>query len=157
VAKAISAAHSGGVIHCDLTPANILRSGDGQITVCDFGMARYASSPDEIPGGGTASFLSPEQISDAFGAITERSDVYGLGGLLFALLTGIPPMQGRDLPEILSNVLSAKIPPLVSQLGIDCSPELDTVIHRCLQKDPASRFVSADEVASALESVKSRE
>ena len=156
VAKAISAAHSGGVIHCDLTPANILRSGDGQITVCDFGMARYASSPDEIPGGGTASFLSPEQISDAFGAITERSDVYGLGGLLFALLTGIPPMQGRDLPEILSNVLSAKMPPLVSQLGIDCSPELDTVIHRCLQKDPASRFVSADEVASALESVKSR-
>ncbi len=151
VAKAISAAHSGGVIHCDLTPTNILRRDDGHIIVCDFGMARYASSSDEIPHGGTAGFLCPEQISDAFGVVAERSDVYGLGGLLYALLTGTPPQQGRDLPETLSNVLSSRPPLPVSRPGTHCSPLLESVIQRCLQKEPTDRFASAGEVAAALE------
>ncbi len=151
VAKAISAAHSSGIVHCDLTPANILRGEDGRVTVCDFGMARYASIPDEIPNGGTAGFLCPEQISDAYGMITERSDVYGLGGLLYALLTGVPPMQGRDLPETLSNVISSRQPMPLMQQGIHCTLALESVIQRCLQKDPADRFASADEVAAALE------
>lgn len=150
VAVAISAAHTGGVIHCDLTPTNILRRDDGHITVCDFGMARYGAGPEDIPRGGTAGFLCPEQISDAFGPVTEKSDVYGLGGLLYALLTGTPPMQGRDLPDTLSNVLSMRQPVLPSQRGAESSPELDQVILRCLEKEPAHRFAAASDLAIAL-------
>jgi len=150
VATAVAVAHAGGVLHCDLKPANVLMRDDGQIVLCDFGLARHVMDPDDVPRGGTAGFLSPEQISDAFGSVTEKSDVYGLGGLLYALLTGSPPMSGQDLPEILSNVLSSASPQSPSRLGAQSSPELDAIALRCLQKEPSRRFDTASDVATAL-------
>ena len=150
VAEAIAIAHAGGVLHCDLKPANVLMRDDGQIILCDFGLARHAADPEEVPRGGTAGFLCPEQISDAFGAVTEKSDVYGLGGLLYALLAGHPPMSGRDLPETLANVLAMSQPQAPSHAGVSSSTELDAIALRCLQKEPDQRYQAARDVVAAL-------
>lgn len=154
VAEAISASHEVGVLHCDLKPSNVMLRHDGRVTLCDFGLARYAVDPEEVPRGGTAGFLCPEQISDAFGPITTRSDVYGLGALLYCLLTGRAPMSGRDLPETMGNVLSATVPVAPGQLGACSSPELDAIVLQCLAKAPDRRFGSAREVANALGNLK---
>jgi serine/threonine protein kinase len=150
VAVAVSAAHSKGILHGDLKPANVMLREDGTIVLCDFGLARHATDPDDVPRGGTAGFLAPEQISDAFGPVTERSDVYGLGGLFYALLTGHPPMVGRDLPETLSRILSRATADPPSAHSSICFAELDCLVLRCLAKEPSERFCSAEEVSNAL-------
>jgi DNA-directed RNA polymerase specialized sigma24 family protein len=150
VAEALSAAHDVGVLHCDLKPSNVMLRDHGRVVLCDFGLARHAIDPEEVPRGGTAGFLCPEQISDAFGPITAKSDVYGLGALLYCLLTGRAPMYGRDLPETMGNVLSATMPVSPSQLGERSSAELDALVLRCLAKVPDERFDSVRDVADAL-------
>lgn len=150
VAQAVAQANRQGVIHGDLKPANVLRREDGHLVLCDFGLARFTTDPEDVPRGGTAGFLCPEQISDEFGPSTAQADVYGLGGLLYALLTGRPPMQGRDLPDTLARVLSLSGPEPPSKWRADIPPELDAIVIRCLQKEPHQRFASADEVASGL-------
>jgi tRNA A-37 threonylcarbamoyl transferase component Bud32/DNA-directed RNA polymerase specialized sigma24 family protein len=116
-ADAIAYAHTMGVIHCDLKPSNLLLGGDGHVLVSDFGLARSPAGGD-APRGGTAGFMAPEQ-SDPEGEVSPRTDVYGLGAVLRALL-----------PER--------------------SPEVDALCQRCLAPDPAARFASAAELASAL-------
>jgi serine/threonine protein kinase len=150
VAGAVAVAHAAGVLHCDLKPANVLMRQDGQVVLCDFGLARHATDPEDVPRGGTAGFLCPEQISDAFGPMTARSDVYGLGGLLYALLTGRPPMTGRDLPETLANVLSAAAPEAPRRLGAISTATLDAITLRCLEKDPNRRYANAHYVEAQL-------
>ena len=150
VAVALSTAHDAGVLHCDLKPTNVMLRSDCSAVLCDFGLARHASDPEEVPRGGTAGFLCPEQISDTFGPISVKSDVYGFGALLYGLLTGRPPMSGRDLPETMGNVLSATLPLAPSQLAANSSPELDLIVLRCLAKVPDQRFDSIREVANAL-------
>lgn len=152
-AEGVGAAHALGILHCDLKPTNVLRSDDGQVVLCDFGLARHLTDPEDVPRGGTAGFLCPEQISDAFGPVTERSDVYGLGGLLYALLTGSPPMTGRDLPETLANVLSSRGPTSPLQAGATTSDELNTVVLQALEKEPSQRHASVREFADALAAV----
>lgn len=153
VSRAIVAAHAAGVLHCDLKPANVMLRNDGRVILGDFGLARYATDPGDVPRGGTAGFLCPEQISDAFGAISVKSDVYGLGALLYALLTDVPPMTGRDLPETFANVLSARGPRSPMALGAPSTNALDAIVMRCLQKEPGLRFDSASDVMRALESL----
>lgn len=154
VALAVRAAHAKQILHGDLKPANVLMKEDGQIVLCDFGLARHATDPGDVPRGGTAGYLAPEQVSDAFGSITVQTDVYGLGAILFALLVGHPPMAGRDLPETLANVLSASAPKPVSSLGIAAPEGLDTFLLRCLQKEPSERFASVDELLHALGTIR---
>ena len=153
VAAAVSTAHSRGILHGDIKPGNVLIGVDGRVVLCDFGFARYASAPEDVPRGGTAGFLAPEQISDQFGPITERTDVYGLGGLLYALLTGRAPMTGRDLPETLASVLSSEPPPRPSARSTRSSAELDDLVLRCLAKEPSQRPPNADQVAKMLRSL----
>ena len=150
IAAALTIVHSQNIVHGDLKPSNILIRDDGRITLCDFGLSRYVTDPDDTPRGGTAGFLAPEQISDAFGAISPLTDVYGLGGLFFAMLTGHPPMKGRDLPEIMANVLSPSLPEAPTRQGDVFSKELDTLILRCLEKDPHRRFPSMRDLLMGL-------
>jgi serine/threonine protein kinase len=150
VAEAVAAAHRQGVWHGDLKPSNVLRHADGRVILCDFGLARWAQDPGDVPRGGTAGFLCPESISDAWGPLSERSDVYGLGGLLYALLTGRPPMSGRDLPETLANVLAPGGPAPPSASRADVTPDLDDLVLHCLRKDPTERPASAAEVVQRL-------
>lgn len=150
VASAVAAAHAAGVLHGDLTPANVLRRRDGTFILTDFGFARSLNNPAPARPGGTPGFLAPEQISEAFGPVSERTDVYGLGGLVYSLLTGTPPMTGEDLPEILANVISSRppAPPRAAAAGIP--PELDRLMLCCLSKEPSERPSSAKEVEQRL-------
>ena len=116
-AEAIEYAHRMGVIHCDLKPSNLLLGSDGHLRVSDFGLARSLADGDAAHGG-TVGFMAPEQF-DVEGAISPRTDVYGLGAVLRDLLPERPP-------------------------------EVDALCRRCLAQDPAARFASAAELASAL-------
>ena len=98
---ALAHAHERRIIHCDLKPANLLRDSDGHIWVTDFGLARSLSeqTPWTAEVEGTAPFMAPEQASRCWGPFDERTVIYGLGAVLFTLLTGRPLMGRRRLPE----------------------------------------------------------
>lgn len=153
VASAIACACEAGIIHGDLTPRNVLRANDGRFILTDFGFAHWFQSSGRPQLGGTAGFLAPEQISDAFGPLSPRTDVYGFGGLLYALCTGSPPMAGRDIPETLARVLSSKPPVPIKSLVTDLPVELDRLIQGCLSKEPHERPATVHQVRTALEAI----
>lgn len=152
---AVHAAHVAGVVHGDVKPANILVTRRGAPVLCDFGFgarwdATTGSCHEASTDGGTAGFLAPEQISDAFGPLTPLTDVYGLGATIYALLTGEPPFWGQDVGETLARTLSSDraVPP--SSRARDVPTGLDDIVLRALGKEPAERFGSAEVMATAL-------
>jgi RNA polymerase sigma factor (sigma-70 family) len=150
--RAIEHAHERGVIHCDLKPANLLLDADGGIRVADFGFARSLAgdTPWAAEVEGTAPFMAPEQVSRSWGRIDPRTDVYGLGAVLFALLTGRPPHIDRPLPVILADVVSATPVIPAASLRPDLSQGIDEVCRKCLYKAPQGRYQTVREVRSAL-------
>lgn len=149
---ALGHAHERGIVHCDLKPANLLLDECGRIRVTDFGLAR--SLAEEMPWAaeveGTVPFMAPEQASRCWGPIDARTDVYGVGAVLFTLLTGRPPFVGRRLPDVLAEVISAT--PVVSPacLRPGLSERVDALCRKCLAKRPEARFQTVQEVRSAL-------
>jgi len=145
---ALEHAHARGIIHCDLKPANLLLHGNGSIRVTDFGFARGLSERAPWTGEleGTAPFMAPEQASRCWGPIDVRTDVYGLGAVLYALLTGRPPWVGRRLPDILAQVISAApiVPP--SSLRPDLPEPVSDLCRKCLSKAPGDRYRTLEEV-----------
>ena len=150
VASGLIAAHAAGVWHCDLKPGNVLLDVNGHARLADFGLARWGSD-DDSPRGGTAGFLAPEQINLGFGAISERTDVYGLGGLLYALLAGRPPCEGSDLPETIVQVLSQE--PVVDLQVYGIPETVSRVVMRALCKRSEERWPDVATLATELERV----
>jgi DNA-directed RNA polymerase specialized sigma24 family protein/predicted Ser/Thr protein kinase len=151
VAETVAAAHRSGVLHCDLKPSNVIRELDGRVVLTDFGFARRLADPVWVPAvGGTAGFLAPEQVSDVFGLAGPHTDVYGLGAILYVLLTGRPPTIGCDAAETLARVISSEAPPAASRLQATVPATIDRVIARCLAKEPYERYDSATSVAREL-------
>ena len=153
VATAIGYAHGAGVIHCDLKPANLLLSMDGHVVVTDFGFAQA----HEVLGrsasciAGTPAFMAPEQIDAAWGHVGPQTDIYGLGAVLFFLLTGSPPVVGIRMSEIFEQVTSASEIQVVIDLRPDVPSWLADVCHRCLRKRSSERFQSTEAVITALQ------
>jgi serine/threonine protein kinase/WD40 repeat protein len=170
LARALSAAHAAGVVHRDLTPANILftvsehaapkptRLDAGLPKVSDFGLAKSLSgegSPDTaartLPGDvfGTPSYMSPEQAAGRNSDVGPASDIYALGAILYELLTGRPPFRGVTTVETLQLVITAEpVSPARLQPGIP--RDLETICLKCLQKLPAERYASAADLAADL-------
>ncbi len=148
VASALAAAHRKGVIHGDVKPANILVTDDGRLKLMDFGMARLASHDSgSTPLLGTPAYWCPEQIvgkpQDA------RSDLFSLGVVLYEMVTGQRPFDADSLQGICSRVLSSTpLPP--SQANPSVPTGFDAVIARCLAKDPAARYATAESLAEDL-------
>ena len=151
--SALEHAHSRGVIHCDLKPANLLIDENGSIRVTDFGLARSLSgeTPWAAEVEGTGPFMAPEQISRAWGAIDTRTDVYGAGAVLFTLLTGRPPWIGRRLPDILADVTSATPVIAPGQIRPELPESLSDLCRKCQNAEaPNDRYSTLGDVRSAL-------
>ncbi|HVU87029.1 MAG TPA: protein kinase [Pirellulales bacterium] len=149
-AVALEYAHQRNIIHCDLKPRNILLSNDDRVVVTDFGLARTSNSElfgDEYIAG-TPAFMAPEQVEPSWGPLAARTDVYGLGAVLYSLLTGRPPHEGAAV-EVLAAIASGQTPTFPAH----SRPELVEICRRCLAADPADRYPTALSVAEALSGV----
>jgi serine/threonine-protein kinase len=154
IAKAIAYAHSRGVIHRDLKPSNILVDLDGQLKVTDFGLAKRVQGDSGLTATGqilgTPGYMPPEQAADSSKQVDEQSDLYSLGAVLFALLTGRPPFQAASPMDTLLLVLDQEpIPP--RRLNSRIPADLESICLKCLQKDPRLRYESVDDLTQDLQ------
>ncbi len=152
VAAAIAYAHHAGVIHCDLKPANLLLAEDGHVVLTDFG---FAQTHEALKSGatciaGTPAFMAPEQVDPAWGSVGPQTDIYGLGAVLYFLLTGSSPVVGNHLSDIFEQVTSTTETPSVTTHRPDVPSWLADFCQRCLRKRASERFQNAEAVIAAL-------
>jgi len=148
-AKALHYAHSRGVIHRDIKPSNILYTQEGDVRIIDFGIALVADSEmSRIEGiAGSPSYMSPEQVQGK--ELTNRSDLYSLGAVMYELLTGARPFRGGNLAKLMHQIVYATPPP-IHTVRREVPEELEEVVAIALQKDPDKRFRSGLDFAAAL-------
>jgi tetratricopeptide (TPR) repeat protein len=156
LAGAMAHVHARGILHRDLKPDNVfLRRPGGQPVIVDFGLARDASRERErltVTGQllGTPAYMAPEQANGDKHLVSPQTDVYALGAVLFAALTGMAPFKGASIIHTLSRVLDeAPTPPSKLEPAVD--PELEQICLRCLEKEPDARFASAADLQAALQ------
>ncbi|GAA4432227.1 protein kinase domain-containing protein [Bremerella cremea] len=151
VAIAVRAAHQAQIIHADLKPSNALVSRSGGIHITDFGLATLRSQGSHaiLPRGGTLAYLAPEQLDDA--PLDFCADIYGIGGLLFTLLTGRPPRVGTTA-EITQQLKSSQplTWPQTTSSGETIPPDVLRFLQTCLAFAPDERFASVDHLLAAL-------
>jgi serine/threonine-protein kinase len=154
---ALAEVHAAEMVHRDLKPGNLfiarLPDGAPSVKIVDFGISKYigGSARDGATTSaqvlGSPFYMSPEQMRAE--AVDERSDIWGLGAILFEMLTGRPPFIGDTLPEVYSAVLNQAPPPVDTwRPGVPAG--LDDIVHRCLEKNPAQRFCDVADLAEAL-------
>jgi tetratricopeptide (TPR) repeat protein len=158
IARGVAAAHEKGIVHRDLKPANILMSSTGEPKVGDFGMAHLMDSQMELTKTGVALgtplYMAPEQVRGKAQGITPSTDVYGLGAILYELLSGRPPHVADSLVDLYVKIASEEpIPP--RKLDPKIPPELEAIALKALDKEPARRYgtaaLFADDLARFLE------
>jgi serine/threonine protein kinase len=157
IARAVQHAHERGVLHRDLKPSNVLIDELGEPHLTDFGLAKILqTAPDEhqplptAPGDlpGTAPYMPPEQVSG--GEATRAWDIYGLGALLYELLTGRPPFGGHTPLETFKQITEHR-PTRLRWVNPAVPANLETICFKCLEKDPRHRYGAAAAVAEDLE------
>ncbi len=154
VARAIHHAHQKGVLHRDLKPANVLIDNQDHIHVTDFGLAKHLDSDSSVTGSGAAvgtpHYMAPEQAGGHSDRATRQSDVYSLGAILFACVTGRPPIVADTVVQTLMDVIH-KPPPRVRSICPSAPADLETIVDKCLEKNPAKRYQSAERLADELD------
>jgi TRAP transporter TAXI family solute receptor len=154
IALAIAYAHSQGIVHRDLKPANVLINEKDEVVITDFGLAKIIDSDGGLTQSGTAlgtpSYMSPEQADGDTAAQGQTTDVYSIGAILFALLTGKPPFQGATAVQTIMDVIHKPAPDTVL-LRPDVPLDLDTIVAKCLDKKPTNRYPTAVALAEELD------
>jgi len=169
ISRGVHHAHQRQILHRDLKPSNILlhleADGSKRAHVVDFGLAKPFHAAEQTPGNtmepgdvsfaygsliGTASYMSPEQARGE--PATTQSDVYGLGSIMYALLTGQPPLRGATLEETIELVRNPGVMPQApGRIFPDVDPTLEAICLKCLEYDPANRYAAAEGLALDLE------
>src|SRR5438874_4457991 len=154
VARTIHYAHERGILHRDIKPGNILLDAKGEPHLTDFGLARLVETESTVTRTmevlGTPSYMAPEQAGGNNTKLTSATDVYGLGAVLYQLLTGQPPFAGGTTYETIRLLLDTEPrPPRLLNPKID--RDLSTICLKCLEKDPRRRYSSALSLAEDLE------
>ncbi|MBI3185325.1 MAG: serine/threonine protein kinase [Myxococcales bacterium] len=160
LASVVKAAHAQGVIHRDIKPSNILLTNDGVVKLVDFGIAKVKEAVDKTEitrtgsVAGTVHYMAPEQVVDSK-SVDERADLYSIGAVLYQAIAGSPPFDGGTAMEVALKHLREPVPtPSTRRVGVP--PLLERTVMRCLEKDRAARFQSADELLFALQRAQER-
>lgn len=158
VCEGLAEAHAAALVHRDIKPANLFLAmrpdGRHSVKIIDFGIAKHRVRADNPaltnPGKSLGSpwYMSPEQMLTP-ASVDERADIWSLGVLLFELLTDRLPFDGESVPQVCAAVLAAA-PPRPRDFRADVAPELEAIVLRCLEKEPAQRFRSVNDLADAL-------
>jgi serine/threonine protein kinase/tetratricopeptide (TPR) repeat protein len=154
VARALQYAHEQGILHRDLKPGNILLDARGEPMVSDFGLAKWLEPTGRLTRTpsifGTPGYIAPEQVNGSDGKLTAAADVYGLGAVLFDLLSGRPPFTGEHALKTIQQA-AEKPAPKLRTLAPGLDRDLETICAKCLERDPLARYRSAGELADDLE------
>lgn len=154
ISRAVAYANARGVIHRDLKPANVLIDRGGAPRVTDFGLAKKEAVDSGMTATGqilgTPSFMPPEQAAGKGDQVDQRADVYSLGAILYATLTGRPPFQAANLMETLKQVLEQE-PVAIRRLVPNVPHDLETICLKCLHKDAERRYQTGDALADDLQ------
>ena len=153
LAGAMAFAHGRGIVHRDLKPANVLLTSEGTPKIVDFGLAKKL---DELSGQthsgaimGTPSYMAPEQADGRTKEIGPAADVYALGAILYEMLTGRPPFRAEKPMDTIRMVIEEEpVPPV--RLNPAVPRDLETICLKCLQKDSAKRYATAQDLAQDL-------
>ena len=153
LAAAVAHAHSRGVVHRDIKPLNVLLAADGEPRLADFGLAKVGRADQHLSVTGqvlgTPAYMSPEQAAGKTHEIGTATDVYALGAVLYDVLTGQPPFQGDSVAVTLQKVI-AEEPRRPRHLNTSIPRDLETICLKCLEKDAAKRYPTAQELADDL-------
>jgi WD40 repeat protein/predicted Ser/Thr protein kinase len=154
LARAVHYAHQRGILHRDIKPGNVLLDVQGEPYLTDFGLARLVEDDNQLTRTmamlGTPAYMAPEQARGEAKGLTTAVDVYGLGAVFYELLTGRPPFAGGTAIETVRQVLD-KEPRWPSAVRPGLDRDLETICVKCLNKDPARRYGSAEALAADLE------
>jgi eukaryotic-like serine/threonine-protein kinase len=154
IARTVQFAHEHGILHRDIKPGNILLDKKGEPHLTDFGLARLVEQESTVTNSldvlGTPSYMAPEQAAGQTKNLTAAADVYGLGAVFYQMLTGQPPFLGGTNYETIGLVLKTDArPPRLLNAKVD--RDLSTICLKCLEKDPRSRYETAEALAQDLE------
>ena len=169
ICDAISYAHSKGIIHLDLKPENIQIGEYGEVTVCDWGLAKVIDSPEDISDfesdldpmlyndmtmdgviKGTPGYMAPEQIDSSLGPKDQRSDIYALGGILYSLLTLKNPHKTDTVENVLKNTLEGRINRPSTRTDVPISTSLEAVAMKALDANPDNRYQTVTELRKEI-------